>query len=153
MRKWLRRVRLGPVVSVSKTIFAHRPANHLRRIVATVRKMSRICARGVIESPRAVHDKIGAMALFGIRHICAQMADASAMTIRSASMLAWSQSYTVGTIFWLFSVAAAKAIEGECCLAFRTWGLNNLPESSWVKLPVPAFKFPVLSIKIPCSDR
>jgi hypothetical protein len=43
---------------------------------------------GVVESLRAVHDKIGAMALFGIRHICAQMADASAMTNRSASMLA-----------------------------------------------------------------
>jgi hypothetical protein len=33
---------------------------------------------GLIESLRAVHDKIGASALFGIRHICDQIAEASA---------------------------------------------------------------------------
>src|SRR6266581_8264277 len=58
---------------------------------------------------RAVHDKIGATALFGIRHICAQMADASAMTNRFASMLGVVPiRNTVGTIFWLFSVAGGE---------------------------------------------
>src|SRR5262249_16532426 len=73
-----RPARLGPVVSVSKTIFAHRPPNHLRRVVATVRKNVSNLRSGVIESLRAVHDKIGATALFGIRHICDQIPDASA---------------------------------------------------------------------------
>jgi hypothetical protein len=114
---------------------------------------------GVIESLRAVHDKIGAAALFDIRHICDKSLDASANDKPfRVPMLAWPQSVycrhnflavrLIGAL--LCGLAAAKAIEGEFCFEIRSWGTEQ-SASSWVKLPVLAFKFPVLSIKIPCS--
>src|SRR4029077_8934041 len=77
--------------SLSRIEILSTGANHQRRIVATLRKMSRICASGVVESLRAVHDEIGPPAPFGIRHICDRIADACSRrrtTNLSASMLA-----------------------------------------------------------------